>query len=496
MEVEFYGEILEFPDDMPDSAIEAILAQEAANRGQQNGMQETQAQDPRQITPLSVGGEFASAANRAVMGGLDFLGPGAINAGLSLAGSDYQVPTFSGGFAQTPGAAGGFMPPGTARDVTRAAGATLPTAAGLLTPVAGRDLAQPGGALAEMLGFGTARQPFTPLATGSTPEMVSRADDIGWPLTPGDRLDNRAMKNLEASIQSTSMPANPMSRVMDRRQELMNQAAARAVGLPADESVRLTPDVVGDVADELGNEFRSLKNMQDLPVDEQFLDSMINTQTTARSRLFTDPDLSATVDKIFDKVDDLGGLKASDYQDLSSELKAKIRQAWKTPSPDPYYADSLGELVDALDELAENGMSGEALSALKRARGRWRALQALENSRSIHESGNVSGPLLANYLRRTDKGGYLRGKNSSELYETARLSKAFPQRPDSGTASRLQLQNILQAPWSFALGMGLSPFANAYMAGVPAATKAAGTIGALSPYIVNPTFMGRLSEQP
>lgn len=176
MEVEFYGEILEFPDDMPDAEIEAILAQEAANRGQQNGMQETQAQDPRQITPLSVGGEIASAANRNVMQGLDFLLPGAINAGLRLAGSEYQMPTFSGAFAQTPGAAGGFMPPGMARDAAVGFGGALPAAAGV-APVAGRNIASPVGALSEFLGLGSARPasvvagsqvPLAPVGPGGT----------------------------------------------------------------------------------------------------------------------------------------------------------------------------------------------------------------------------------------------------------------------------------------------------------------------------------------
>jgi hypothetical protein len=213
--------------------------------------------------------------------------------------------------------------------------------------------------------------------------------------------------------------------------------------------------------------------------------------------LFSDPDVGKTIDKVFDRVDAEGMLKAKDYQDMSSELKSKIRVAWRTPSPDPEFADSLSQVVDALDELAEGNMSGEALSKLHKARAQWRALQALENSRAIHESGEISGPLLANYLRRTDKGGYLRGKNDSDFYEAARLSKAFPRRPDSGTAGRMTVQNMFSSPVKTAATLATSPLtstaANLYFYGLPVAGRAIQAGSELAPGFVNPAMVGRAS---
>lgn len=103
---------------------------------------------------LDVLGEFAAGANRSVTELIDFLGPGAINNILSLAGVEARVPTLTGAL-EPYGIRGGFMEEGTARDVVSAAGASLPAAAGMAT-VAGRDVTKPLGAAAEMLGIGQA----------------------------------------------------------------------------------------------------------------------------------------------------------------------------------------------------------------------------------------------------------------------------------------------------------------------------------------------------
>jgi len=155
------------PYDVPDDATTEEIASITTAAASPKPAQEPPPQRGS-YSPLSIGGEFASAANRGVMDTLDFLGPGTINAGLRLAGSDYQMPTFAGGFNQIPGSAGGFMPEGAGRDVVRAAGTTLPAAASL-TPVAGRSLASGRGALEELLGFGTQKAPTASVTASQAP---------------------------------------------------------------------------------------------------------------------------------------------------------------------------------------------------------------------------------------------------------------------------------------------------------------------------------------
>jgi len=105
----------------------------------------------------SVAGEFAAGANRAVTGTLDFIGPDTINAGLRLAGVDAQVPGVGEVVESMTGfrpGQGGYMAPGAARDAVGALGSTLTAAGGLVSVP--RNLATAGGAIAEVLGAGSA----------------------------------------------------------------------------------------------------------------------------------------------------------------------------------------------------------------------------------------------------------------------------------------------------------------------------------------------------
>lgn len=108
----------------------------------------------------AVAGEFAAGANRALTETLDFVGPDTVNSILRLSGSDRQVPTLTGAL-EPYGIQGGFMAPGTAREVVGALGSAATAATGMI-PVA-RNVATLGGATAEFLGAGTAKPSATPL---------------------------------------------------------------------------------------------------------------------------------------------------------------------------------------------------------------------------------------------------------------------------------------------------------------------------------------------
>lgn len=445
------------------------------------GMPQTREEAEQSISQLNVIPEYAAAANRGTMDVLDFFGPGSLNAMLRWGGTDFQFPTFSGGHGMTPGAEGGFMAPGTGRDVVQAAGEVLGPGAAAMVPVAGRNLAKVPSAAAELVGAGYAAPGTTagrvaatqgakilepgwlsdapsqiPAPVQQTP-MAKRADAAGFPISPGERTGSRTLRNLEAGIESMAIPFNPAHRQAAQRQRMMNEAAAEALGL--DRRTPLYDETLGDVAEELSDEFNSLINAEDIP-GGALADDLVDIQDRARSRIFQDPDIEKVINKVFDRLDAEGNLSARDYQDITSELKAKVRQAWKGESPDPYFAETLGEIIDTLDNLAQNAVSPQDLAKLENARRRWKVLTQLEKSRAVHESGDVSAPLLANYLRRTDKSGYGRGGNRSPLYETARLSKAFPSRPDSGTATRQYLNQLMQSPVGGTVGLALSPLAS------------------------------------
>jgi len=98
--------------------------------------------------------EFSAAVNRGVTGLVDMLGPDLFNNVSSLLGSEMRAPTIR---ENMPGIEGNFMDEGYARDAVRVTGEyAVPIAAGGKA-VAARDLTRPGGAMAEFMGFGSAK---------------------------------------------------------------------------------------------------------------------------------------------------------------------------------------------------------------------------------------------------------------------------------------------------------------------------------------------------
>jgi hypothetical protein len=78
--------------------------------------------------------EFASAANRATLEGVDFLTTGPVNSVLSLAGREERVPTLAGRAQDVLGIGQpGFMEQGPLRSVTQAGGSLVPAAASMVS---------------------------------------------------------------------------------------------------------------------------------------------------------------------------------------------------------------------------------------------------------------------------------------------------------------------------------------------------------------------------
>ena len=114
---------------------------------------------------LDVLGEFSAAANRTVAGGLDALGPNAINSAFALAGSDRRIPTATDSLASVGIGEGGYMDEGWQRDAVQAAGQTA-VVGGSLVPVA-RQAGAIGSVGLDLLGVGSSSI-TTPLRHGAT----------------------------------------------------------------------------------------------------------------------------------------------------------------------------------------------------------------------------------------------------------------------------------------------------------------------------------------
>lgn len=164
---------------------------------------------------LNVLGEFAASANRSVTELIDFLGPDNVNAVLRLSGLDYQIPTLTDSLEGT-GIKGGFMEPGIAREGVQAAAAALPAAAGF-APVQGRNLATARGAIAELLGVGSA----TPS------QLVAQAEEAAIPLMTSDVFQPGTFAGRAAQQTAEKIPIVGTGPVRETQQTMRQEAVDR-----------------------------------------------------------------------------------------------------------------------------------------------------------------------------------------------------------------------------------------------------------------------------
>ncbi len=181
-----------------------------------------------------------------------------------------------------------------------------------------------------------------------------------------------------------------------------------------------------------------------------------------------------------------GFLSGEEYGRITSQLGKMARQKLRGENSDPDAAFALFRVKDALDDAMERSLGSDARAAFQTARGQYKNLMHLEAGAVTDAAGDVSLVRLASQLKRKDRNGFTRGKNKSDLYEAARVGRAFfPESfGRSGTPERL-------SPWIIGgtgLGVGtVDPMMGVLAAGglAAGANLGARAYGAATPYLTN-----------
>jgi len=294
--------------------------------------------------------------------------------------------------------------------------------------------------------------------------LSQRADELGIRLSPGEIYESDALKRFEAGLESFPLTTSAVSGRKIQNQKILNTLATKGLGEGGD---TVTPEILDTAAQRIGDVFEESADGVSVALDDAFLNKLAAVDDAAQGTWIKSDPIGKVIDSALDEASK-GPLSGKRYLQLSSMLGRKIR-AWKRSSEvDPEDVFMLNDIKDALDDAFERSVPEDKLANLKEARNQWRNLSILETGNVTRETGDVSGPLLAGVLRRSDKPGYLRGRNSSDLYDAARISKAYPRLADSGTASRsmmMWLAGSNPATMIPKIGAGLvaNPLARLYM---------------------------------
>jgi hypothetical protein len=258
-------------------------------------------------------------------------------------------------------------------------------------------------------------------------DTINKGRKLGFKVRPSIVRGSRKLQQKEAMMRSSPRTAEIVGDINEHNTRNITRIAARSIGL--DDVDRLTPQQMGTAKSAISQQFKDLGGDQVVEIDDQLYSELTNIARKYREGAGR---RSKKVDNVVDDLLEYGNaLSADDYLMQTSAIRTDAAGAM---SKSPGRANALYEIREALDKAFDRSSGNRA--ALMDARNKWRALMTLEDA--VTESGDISYLKLANKIKRTDKGGYVYGRNENELYDALRFMRVFPEqfgRP--GTAEAL-----------------------------------------------------------
>ena len=285
--------------------------------------------------------------------------------------------------------------------------------------------------------------------SGADSRLADRAIEMGYQLTPGEALDSNTLKKVEASMESSPFFGRGLAKTKANRQDIANKVALDAIGDNTGARNFAGGELDGAMATQ-GGAAREVIESRSYPVDDLFLDGLIDAESKAKGGFFKDSgETGELVERILEEGDEISG---ESMMELRSALGTEVARTSRNPDAPAEYVKSLNRISRAVDDLIGRNLTDAEKVEWQKSRAHYSAAKKLEKAKAIDAEGNVSAAKLYNSLRAQDPKGMGRNRNTSDLYDVARASQMYRQLPDSGTATRSAL------PY-FAMSLATNPAA-------------------------------------
>lgn len=319
---------------------------------------------------------------------------------------------------------------------------------GALQPVSGnesRALNTLGGGAAGLIGQGLgnlisrAIRPVRSTLPAAEQALAEEASRRNIPLTAAQLTGSRPLQITESVMENLPFTSGPQIAKRTAQQQAFNRAVGATFGSAED---AITPEVAGAARTRIGQKFTDLAARNTLQADDALLSDLARIDENARRYLT--PDVGRVVlnrmDDVLARVEN-GTMNGTAYRNLDSELGKAARG---TQSGD--LRNALGDLRGSLRNAMDRSISGADQAAWKDARREYANLMTVAPVAAKNEAGDVSGKTLlaaANAANKNAKFGA-----PSELGTLGRIGRAFvaDQIPNSGTAQRALIQNLITRP--------------------------------------------------
>jgi len=349
--------------------------------------------------------------------------------------------------AASRGAAAGSMPQRIAQALSAQPATQLVAggAGGAVSEATDNPLYGVAASLAVPIGASLARGIVSPVTNRLTPEQQRLAQVLqneGVQLRPGQATGSRALQTTESVLDNMPLSGGMGQTINRTQQDAFNTAILRRAGINGSSA---TPDVLDRAARRIGNEFTRISNATTVNLDNQFLNDIQQTATQYARKL-----PSQTREVFQNYLDDIlnsGNVMSGPvYQTARSDLGKQVKTMAAT---DPTLSQALRGIRTALDEAANRSVPAALRDDWADARRQYANLKAIMGSVATSgaqsASGDISGGQLWNAVKAgMTKDSFVRGRG--ELNDLARAGQVFikPQIPNSGTAQRTTIANLLQ----------------------------------------------------
>lgn len=304
-------------------------------------------------------------------------------------------------------------------------------------------------------GFGQVGDDASAGLTASQRRIMDSGRRMGMRTTPGQATGSRSLQQLEAKLESQPFTSGTFNAIKENNTRVLNRAVAQSIGRQADE---VSSDVLSDAAESMHRMYRQFADDTPRAIDpDDFLNRLGGIESDLRG--IVDGFAEHPLVKDLMRLASSGQATGRQLHALGSQMGKAANSQMTSQQGNRELGIALFKVKDYVDDVMQSTMDAGELASFGALRNEWRNYANLIKRTNVvnPSTGNVNGVSLANMLQKSDKSGFLLGKNKTPMYEAARFYQAFkPIVGDSGTATRSMITNptdvVLSAPFRAAAG--------------------------------------------
>ncbi len=287
--------------------------------------------------------------------------------------------------------------------------------------------------------------------------LMERARTLGFKMTPGQASGSRALQQMEAKLESQPMTSGRFNAIKAHNQTVVNRIAADSIGEAADV---VDAGVLAKAHDRISSVYKLVADDTKRAIEpEAFIGKLNGIESEFEGLLPAGSIINhPLVNRLYGFAGE-GEATGRQLQNIASKLGRAAKNEM-TGNGDRELGMALGQAKELADDLLQQGLTGKTADLFKTARRQYRNTMLLTDRLGVvnPSNGNVSAASLANVLSK-DKAGFMRGGNTSPLYDAARFGQGFKSIVgDSGTATR----SALPSPTDFVLSLPFNVATTAY----------------------------------